>query len=49
MKKEMACLDYVIVHELSHFIEMNHSNRFWKVVGENYPDYREIRRKMKNY
>ena len=49
MKKEIACLDYVIVHELSHFIEMNHSNRFWKVVGENYPDYREIRRKMKNY
>jgi hypothetical protein len=49
IKKDISCLDYVIVHELSHFIEMNHSNRFWKVVGENYPNYKEIRRIMKNY
>jgi len=49
MKKDIACLDYVIVHELSHFIEMNHSDRFWRVVGANYPNYKEIRRIMKNY
>lgn len=49
IKKDIACLDYVIVHELSHFIEMNHSRKFWKVVGENYPNYKEIRRIMKNY
>lgn len=49
MKKDISCLDYVIVHELSHFIEMNHSDRFWKVVGANYPNYKEIRRIMKNY
>ena len=49
IKKDIACLDYVIVHELSHFIEMNHSDRFWKVVGANYPNYKEIRRIMKNY
>lgn len=49
MKKDISCLDYVIVHELSHFIEMNHSDRFWRVVEKNYPNYKEIRRIMKNY
>ena len=49
IKKDIACLDYVIVHELSHFIHMDHSKSFWKVVGENYPNYKEIRKIMKNY
>lgn len=49
IKKDPACLDYVICHELSHFIHMDHSKEFWSVVGENYPNYKEIRRIMKNY
>lgn len=49
IKKDISCLDYVIVHELSHFIEMNHSSSFWKVVAKNYPNYKEVRRIMKNY
>ena len=49
IKKDIACLDYVICHELSHFIEMNNSANFWKVVGENYPNYKNIRKIMKNY
>ena len=49
IKKDISCLDYVIVHELSHFIEMNHSRKFWNVVKENYPNYKEIIRIMKNY
>lgn len=35
--------DYVIVHELSHRKEMNHSPKFWEVVEEVLPDYKKRR------
>ncbi len=42
-------VDYVIVHELAHRKEMNHSNAFWNVVARYLPDYKERRRKLKTY
>ena len=40
-------LDYVIVHELSHFIHFDHSKSFCKLVSENEPNYKIIRKEMR--
>jgi predicted metal-dependent hydrolase len=34
-------LDYVVVHELSHFKHMNHSKEFWDTVAMYLPDYKK--------
>lgn len=41
--------DYVIIHELCHTICHNHSNAFWRLVGEILPDYKERRKALKNF
>ena len=37
-------VDYVIVHELAHLKEMNHSPRFWNEVGKIIPEYKKRRK-----
>lgn len=40
-------IDYVIVHELAHLIELNHSKNFWNIVEKYLPDYKKRRAMLK--
>lgn len=44
---DVAVIDYVVVHELSHLRVMNHSSRFWATVASVMPDYEQRRRQLK--
>lgn len=46
-KYDISCLDYVIVHELSHFIHHDHSSSFWSLVAKYYPKYKECKKMLK--
>ena len=45
--KRVDLIDYVIVHELSHFEHMDHSAAFWACVGEHYPEYKKARKELR--
>ena len=41
--------DYVVVHELCHLKEMNHSENFWNLVAEEMPEWKKLRKELKRY
>lgn len=49
----LRLVDYVVAHEVAHLIEMNHSQRFWRILGRLVPDYaarrNEVRREGHRY
>ena len=47
IKYNVRCLDYVIVHELSHVIHFNHSKNFWTLVSKYCNNYKAIKKELK--
>ncbi|NLM19492.1 MAG: M48 family metallopeptidase [Clostridiaceae bacterium] len=41
--------EYVMVHELAHLYEMNHSSTFWSIVESYLPNYKQLRKELKKY
>jgi len=39
--------DYIIIHELCHLKEFNHSRKFWNLVAEIIPDYLEAKKELR--
>jgi predicted metal-dependent hydrolase len=45
----LQVIDYVIIHELMHLVELDHSPRFWQLVREADPEYKEHREWLASY
>ena len=43
----LDCLEYIVLHELTHFIIPNHSRRFYDIIERNMPDYKTSLKKLK--
>jgi len=46
VKAPRECIDYVILHELCHIAEHNHSDRFWRLLGGVMPNWKEVKAKL---
>lgn len=42
------CIEYVVVHELTHLLESGHNARFYGILDRHYPQWRECREQLKN-
>ena len=47
IKYDISVIDYVIIHELSHYVHFNHSKEFWTLVSKYCPNYKECRKILK--
>ncbi|GAG15423.1 unnamed protein product, partial [marine sediment metagenome] len=47
-KKPLHCIEYVIVHEMIHFIEKNHSDKFRHLIGLHLPQWEQYKKELNN-
>lgn len=48
IKKDIDCIDYVVLHEIAHIVHPNHSEDFWRYVEKYMRNYKDIRNKLKS-
>lgn len=46
VKSPKECIDYVLLHELCHVVEHNHSERFWRLLTQVMPNWKEVKSKL---
>ena len=44
LSKPPECLEYVVVHEMTHILEASHNQRFWGFMTKFYPDWKRVRK-----
>lgn len=45
-KKPVQCLEYILVHELTHLLERHHNERFTRVLDQHLPQWRTLREEL---
>ncbi|MEG2396279.1 MAG: M48 family metallopeptidase, partial [Oscillospiraceae bacterium] len=45
----IGCIEYVVLHELCHFVQPNHSKDFYSLVSAIMPDYKERKKLLNTY
>lgn len=43
---DVSLIDYVVIHELAHCLELNHGQQFWNIVGTYCPDFKNARKQL---
>ena len=49
VKAPPRCLDYVLLHEIAHLREHNHSKRYYAVLDRLLPEWKEVRRELERW
>jgi len=49
MNLPFELIDYVLVHELAHTVQLNHSKEFWNEVAKAVPEYKQLRKQLKSH